>query len=199
MILGPTQEAFAQAAALLRAGEVVAHPTETVYGLAVDPFSEAAIRKLFAVKGRPETNPVLVIIDSPERLTRMVRAVDPAVLRLLEVLWPGPLSILLPRHDAVPDLLTAGSGKICVRCPGCSAARALCAAFGGAVTSTSANLAGHVPAHTAAEALLPGVALAIDGGTLATQAPSTIYDPETDRVLREGPILLAQIHAALGR
>jgi len=199
MILAPTAEALAQAATLLRAGEVVAHPTETVYGLAVDPFSETAVRRLFAVKGRPETNPVLMIIDAPAQLSSVVGKVSPEVERLITAFWPGPLSILMPRHEAVPEILTAGSGKICVRCPGCETARALCLAFGGAVTSTSANLAGEAPARSAADALLPGVALVLDGGTLAQQVPSTIYDPETDRVLRVGPVSLAEIHAALGR
>lgn len=199
MILPPSPGAFTRAAEILRAGGVVAHPTETVYGLAVDPFSDAALQRLFAVKGRPETNPVLVIVADTSQLEALCGPLPAAARALADAFWPGPLSLVLPEGPPMPALLTAGTGRICARCPAHEDARALAAAFGGPVTSTSANRSGELPALTAHNALLPGVGLAIDGGTLAPSRPSTIYDVVKKQILREGPIALDEIAAALQR
>lgn len=197
MILAPSPRAYARAAEALRAGEVVAHPTETVYGLAVDPFSEDAIKRLFEVKGRPESNPVLVIVASMAQLAPLVREVPRPARVLMKRFWPGPLSLVLPCAPGVPDALTAGTGTICIRCTENPVARGLCAAFGGGVTSTSANRSGEPPALDAGGALLPGVALALDGGMLAPSLPSTIYDVSRGTLLRKGPVGEAEILAAL--
>lgn len=197
MILAPAPEAYARAAKALREGGVVAHPTETVYGLAADPFSESALRRLFEIKGRPDTNPVLVIIAGPAQLDGLAAEVSDDAARLMAAFWPGPLSLLLPRAARVPDLLTAGTASICVRCPAHAIARAICAAFGGAITSTSANRSGDAPAIAVAGAMLPGVALGIDAGELSPAQPSTIYDPATGKILRQGPVTREQIEAAL--
>lgn len=199
MILPPSPEAFARAAEVLRAGGVVAHPTETVYGLAVDPFSDAALQRLFAVKGRPDTNPVLVIVADTAQLEALTGPLPTEARALADAFWPGPLSLVLPEGPSLPTLLTAGTGRICARCPAHDAARALAAAFGGPVTSTSANRTGQPPALTAADALLHGVDLALDGGPLAPSRPSTIYDIQARKVLREGPISSPQIEAVLTR
>lgn len=180
--------AIAQAAESLRTGSIVAYPTETVYGLAVDPFSESALRALMQAKGRPETNPILCVIAGSDQLDRLVAEVSPAARRCIEAFWPGPLSLVLPRAVGVPDLLTAGTEKVCVRCPAHETARALAAAFGGPITSTSANRSGE-PAVNALDSLdLEGIALALDAGPLAPSAPSTVYDPDTRRVFREGAV-----------
>lgn len=197
MILEPGPAAYARAAQVLREGGIVAYPTETVYGLAVDPFSEPALRALFAAKGRPEQNPVLVVIANRAQLKPLTTELSHEALRLITRFWPGPLSLVLPKAEAVSSLLTADTGNICVRCSPHPVARGLCAAFGGAITSTSANLSGQPPARTLAEAMIPGVALGIDGGELPSAAPSTIYDPAQHRVLREGAITLAEIQAVL--
>jgi len=179
---------IAQAAGILRAGGIVAYPTETVYGLAVDPFSEAALRRLMEAKGRPETNPILCIIAGAEQLDALVAEVSPKARRCMDRFWPGPLSLVLPRKEGVPDLLTAGSGRVCVRCPDHDDARALCAAFGGPITSTSANRSGEPAVSDLDDLYLEDIALALDAGPLPPSPPSTVYDPDAGKVLREGAI-----------
>lgn len=193
----PDTSGLAEAAAVLAAGGVVAYPTETVYGLAVDPFSEAAIDRLFAAKGRPESNPILLIVADESQLARLAADISPQARRCIDAFWPGPLSLLFPKAAGVPSRITAGGSMVCVRCPGSVIARELCRAFGGSVTSTSANRSGQPPARDLGELDLDGVALAIDGGRLGDAPPSTVYDPQADRVLREGGITAGQIQAIL--
>lgn len=187
-IVPPDAEGIARAAALLRTGGVVAYPTETVYGLAVDPLSPEAVDRLFEVKGREERNPVLLIVDNASQLEAVTASIPDAARPYMDRFWPGPLSMLFPRDPALPEQLTAGGAKVCVRCPANETARALCRAFGGALTSTSANRSGEPPATSVDGLNLPGVDLAIDAGPLPPSAPSTIFDPETGTVLREGAI-----------
>jgi L-threonylcarbamoyladenylate synthase len=182
----PTPEGLAEAAAILHAGGVVAYPTETVYGLAVDPHSPSALRKLFQVKGRPDANPVLLIVADATQLAQVALSLSARAMHCVETFWPGPLSLVLPAVPGLPAEI-APQGKVCVRCPGSDLARALCAAFGAAITSTSANISGEPPA-THAQAALEGVDIVVDGGALAASAPSTVYDPDADVVLREGAI-----------
>ncbi len=183
-----TPEGIAEAAALIRAGEVVAYPTETVYGLGADPFSDTAVERLFEVKGRARDKAVLLIVADMEQLTCVAAHISPRAQAYMEAFWPGPLSLVLPSASGLPDLLTGGSPTICVRCPACETARALCLAVGGPITSTSANLSGQEPARDLTRLNLPGVALAIDGGILPPSAPSTIIEPESGAILRQGAI-----------
>jgi L-threonylcarbamoyladenylate synthase len=195
-VLPPSPEAYAEAAEVLRAGGVVAYPTETVYGLAVDPHNADALARLFEVKGRPDTNPVLLIVDSPSQLDAIALPLSPRAQRCADTFWPGPLSLVLGAIPGLPAPI-APAGKVCVRCPGSHVARAICAAFGGAITSTSANLSGEPAATDATAASLAGVSLVIDGGTLPPSAPSTVYDPDTGTVFRAGAIsaeALAALH-----
>ncbi len=194
-IVPPTPEGLAEAARLLRRGEVVVYPTETVYGLAVDPASESALERLFAVKGRREDHPVLLIIADALQLQPWVAEISANAQACMEVFWPGPLSLLFPHADGLPAALTAGSAKICVRCPACPVARELCRVFGGAVTSSSANRSGEPPARSLQELHLDGVALGVDGGVLPARVPSTVYDPDGDRILRAGDITWEQLRA----
>lgn len=198
-IVPPTYEGLSEAAELLFDGEVVAYPTETVYGLAADPFSEEGLAKLFEIKGRNDGNPVLLIIDDEDDLFDVVSDVSERAEKFIEAFWPGPLSLLLPRVADLPKLVTAGQEKVCVRCPACEIARDLCQVYGGPLTSTSANRSGQPPARSLAEIDLPGVALAIDGGILEPSLPSTVYDPDEDRMVREGCITREQIRAILMR
>jgi L-threonylcarbamoyladenylate synthase len=195
--VAPDASGLAEAAAALLAGEVVAYPTETVYGLAVDPFSEGAIDRLFAAKGRPESNPILLIVADEGQLARVAAEISMLARRCIDGFWPGPLSLLFPKTPDLPLRITAGGNSVCVRCPGSVIARDLCRAFGGPLTSTSANRSGEPPARAFDELELDGVALALDGGRLGDAPPSTVYDPETDRVLREGGITAAQLRALL--
>ncbi len=194
-ILSPTPENLMEAADVLFDGGVVAYPTETVYGLAVDPFFEHALAKLFELKGRDDGNPVLLVIDDEDDLFTVVSEVSDRAAAYIEAFWPGPLSLLLPRSPELPKRVTAGGDKVCVRCPDCAIARELCRVYGGPLTSTSANRSGQPPARSLAELHLPGVALGIDGGLLPECAPSTIFDPDEMRIVRPGPITEAQLQA----
>ena len=198
-LLDCSAAALAEAAEALRAGEIVVYPTETVYGLAVDPFSEAALEKLFAAKGRDDGNPILLIVNDPAQLGAVVREVSPPAKTCMNAFWPGPLSLLFPRNPELPNRLTAGGDRICVRCPASGVARGLCHAFGGAVTSTSANPSGETPAVDLTNFDLPGVATGIDGGALPPSAPSTVYDPDAKRVLRAGAVSEEALAAVMER
>ena len=195
----PNAEGFVEAARAVRAGEVVAYPTETVYGLGVDPFSDEAVRRLFAVKGRDPSKPVLVIVADVEQLKRVTEYVSDLAWVYVRAFWPGPLSLLLPKAGALAEALTAGQEKVCVRCPGSALARRLCRAVGFAITSSSANLSGEPPARSLDALDLPGVSIGIDGGLLADSAPSTVFDPDTGHILREGAISEARVKAAWQR
>jgi len=189
---------IARAVEALRAGEVIAYPTETVYGLGANPFDAGAMERLFEAKGRDRSNPILLIVASRAQLDRVVSGVSPQALACMDAFWPGPLSILFPRHPSLPDLITAGSDKVCVRCPGHDWARALCEAFGGPVTSTSANRSGSPVVQSLDELDLPGVDLGFDGGTLDSSQASTILDAESGTILREGAISREEIARILG-
>lgn len=197
MIAVPAEpDGISQAAQAIRNGLVVAYPTETVYGLGVDPFSQAALNRLFAIKQRDHSHPVLLIVADPDQLGRVVAAMSERARAVAEAFWPGPVSLVLPKAPGLPDLVTA-QGKVCVRWPASPIAQDLCRAVGGPITSTSANRSGEPPARTFAELALPGVAIGIDGGTLEESGPSTVYDPDEGLVLRQGAVSATAIEAVL--
>ncbi len=181
------------AVAALQREAVVAYPTETVYGLGVNPFSETALDALFAVKEREPDRPVLLVVDALSDVERHVVAISDAARTCMEAFWPGPLSLLLHAVPDTPGRLTDPNGYLCVRCSEHPVARTLCRAWGGPITSTSANLSGHPPARTAEDAALPGVALVLDAGPLTALPPSTVFNPETGQILRAGPITEAML------
>jgi len=186
--LPPTDDGVTAAAAILRAGEVLAYPTETVYGLGVDPRQAAAVQALHDLKGRPEGQPMLLIVAEISQLEGLVAEVPPIAAAFMQRFWPGPLSLLLPAAAGLPPQLLGTGNKLCVRCPAHDLARALCARFRSAVVSTSANRSGEAPATALEHLDLEGIAAALDGGPLEAQAPSTVYDPVENRVLRAGPV-----------
>lgn len=192
-LLRPDEMGISAAAELVAAGEVVAYPTETVYGLAADPFNEAAVRRLFQIKGRDEQNAVLLIVADIEQLGDVAAEVSAAARGMMEKFWPGPLSLLLPRSARLPVILAAGREKIGVRQTAHPVAAALCRAVGHAVTSTSANRSGEPPVRALAKLVLPGVAAGIDAGELPVMAPSTVYDPDERVVVRPGAIAAAEL------
>ena len=198
-IVLPTHEGISTAADAIRAGEVVAYPTETVYGLAVDPFSEQAIAKLFEVKCRPADNPVLLLVANEDQLRQVVAEVSEPATACIRAFWPGPLSLLFPKAERVPGPATAGRNKVCVRLTACAVARDLCLAVGAAITSSSANRTGHPPARCLAEIELSGVTVGIDGGLLEPSPPSTVFDPDSCEVVRPGAVSEAALHALLDR
>lgn len=192
--LTPAADALRDAAGVLAADGVVAFPTETFYGLAVRALDAAMVRRLFAIKGRPESRPMLVLVDDPARIDAFAVTTAPA-RALMARHWPGALTLVLAARDGVPPELTAGTGTVGVRQPGHAVARGLAAASGGPITAPSANLTGCAPATTAAEVLRAfdgTIELVLDGGATPGGLASTVLDLTVDppRVLREGAVRL---------
>jgi L-threonylcarbamoyladenylate synthase len=194
--------AIARAAEVLRRGGLVAFPTETVYGLGADALDARAVRRIFAAKGRPADNPLIVHVAAPEQARALARAVPPAAETLMS-LWPGPLTLVLPRAAVVPDVTTAGQDTVAVRIPKHPAALALLRACGRPVAAPSANRSGR-PSPTTAEhvrADLDGVVdVILDGGPCAVGLESTVVDVTrtTPMVLRAGGLSLEALQAAVG-
>ena len=179
---------------------VTAVPTETFYGLGVDPFDRAALDRLSAIKGRAEGKPILVLVHSQQELSSFAEHVPPAASVLMDAFWPGALTILFPARASVPIAVTAGTGKIGIRLSSCQPLRQVLARVG-PLTGTSANRAGSPPAQTAREveqAFGAEVDLIVDAGPTPGGLPSTVIEAdETLRIVREGAIPRGAIEAAL--
>lgn len=193
-------EVVAQAVAALRAGQVVAIPTDTVYGLAVDPFRTGAADRLFALKRRPREVDLPVLVADREQALSLVIGVPEPALRLMDLYWPGALTIVLPRNPEVAADLGTDDATIGLRCPGHPLPLALCAAAGPLAT-TSANHHGEPTLSTAAEVAATfgaSVSLVMDGGT-CMGSPSTVVDctGEAPKLLRQGRIPWTEIVTAL--
>jgi L-threonylcarbamoyladenylate synthase len=197
-----------EAAAVVRGGGIVGFPTETVYGLCSLALDEAAVGALFAVKGRPATQPFTVMVGSAVEAAGLWRE-GPARMRALslgERFWPGPLTVVAPRASDVPDLVTGGADTVGARVPDHPVALALLRAVGAPVCAPSANPTGEPPA-TDAEAVVSAlgdradVALVLDAGPSLLGVPSTVVDVSANvpRVLRPGAIDEAALVAALGQ
>ncbi|MER7199561.1 threonylcarbamoyl-AMP synthase [Streptomyces sp. CB01635] len=192
-----------KAAGVLRAGGLVALPTETVYGLGANAEDPAAVARIFQVKGRPPTHPLIVHISAAEQLDDWVQEV-PATARLLaEHFWPGPLTLVLRRGPRVPLEATGGLETVAVRVPDHPVALALLSAFGGGVTAPSANRFGSVSPttvdHVRAE-LGDEVDFVLDGGPCEVGVESTIVDATGDApsILRPGGVTREDLEAVLG-
>ena len=187
----------------LRAGELVAFPTETVYGLGANAQHASAVQKIFVVKGRPADHPLIVHLDSARFLHRWARAVPPAAAQLAERFWPGPLTLVLPRAPEVLDLVTGGQDSVAVRVPAHPMAQQLLTAFGGGIAAPSANRYGHVSptrAEHVREEFGAEVRVVLDGGECQVGLESTIVACLGDlpRLLRPGQITLAQLQGVVG-
>ncbi len=203
-ILAPDAAGIARAAALLRAGRLVAFPTETVYGLGADARDGRAVAGIFAAKGRPRFNPLIVHVTGLEAARRLADLPAPA-LRLAAAFWPGPLTLVAPLRPGagIADLVTAGLPTLAVRVPAHPLARKLLAAFGGPVAAPSANPSGAVSPTTAAHvagALGGRIAAVLDGGACPVGLESTIVGFEGARavLLRPGGLPVEAIEQALG-
>ncbi|MBC7105262.1 MAG: threonylcarbamoyl-AMP synthase [Firmicutes bacterium] len=199
----PEPAVLEEAARVIRGGGIVAHPTETVYGLAADVFNEAAVRRVCAVKGRPVGKPLIVAVAAREDLEGLVRELVPGAEALMAAFWPGPLTLVLPRRREVPEAVTGGRDGVAVRMPAHPLALALLRAAGTPVTTTSANPAGAPPPVTAAqvERYLAGrIEVLLDGGPAGSGVPSTILDltAGVPTVLRVGAVGPAELAAVLG-
>lgn len=197
--------AVREAAGLLRAGEPVALPTETVYGLAADALAPDAVARVFAAKERPSFDPLIVHLPDKAALDRVAavpEAISPVVRRLVEEFWPGPLTLVLPKRDVVPDLVTSGLPTVAVRMSAHPVFRKVIREFGGPLAAPSANRFGRISPTSAAAVLaeLDGrIPLVIDGGACSWGLESTIIRVEPDAggkgagkprivVLRPGPV-----------
>ncbi|MDT4968934.1 MAG: L-threonylcarbamoyladenylate synthase [Acidobacteriota bacterium] len=202
MILPDSDEARARAAGVIRSGGIVAFRTDTFYGLGADPFNRDAVRRLNELKGRDD-KPILVVIGDYSQAARFIET-EPGVFEIVSGRhWPGALTIVIKARAEVPEELTAGTGTIGLRLPGDEAVRSFVSACGGALTATSANLAGSPPARTAEEverAFPRGIDLIVDDGPAIADKPSTVLDlsgPQP-RVIREGVVPISDLDAALG-
>ena len=194
---------IARAAQLLRAGGLVAFPTETVYGLGADASNAQALARLYAVKRRPAEHPVIVHFDSVERAFTWTRDVPEAARTLAKRFWPGPLTLILKRSALAKDFITGGQDNVGVRVPAHPVARELLAVFGGGIAAPSANRFGLVSPTTAAHVLADlgaDVDLVLEGGPSEVGIESTIVDLSGAKpaVLRPGKITAADIENALG-
>lgn len=202
-LLAPTPENLVRAAERLRAGGLVGMPTETVYGLAANALDEAAISRVFALKGRPKDHPLIVHLASAAQLGQWSAAADDRAARLAEALWPGPLTLVVKKARAVPAAITGGQPTVALRVPAHPVARALLELFGGGLAAPSANRFGRVSPTTAAHVAgeFPGAdLLVLDGGASVVGLESTIVDLSgtTPRVLRPGGVAREQLQEVLG-
>jgi L-threonylcarbamoyladenylate synthase len=182
-LLGSDADAIRGAAQLLRAGRVVGYPTDTLYGLAVDPRNAAAVRRLFDLKGRPESS-ALTLIACDMTQAEQAAQLTPLAARLAQRWWPGPLTIVVTARAELTREALAGGTTVGIRVPDHAVARALALEHGFPMTATSANRSGASPAVTAAELLtaLPEVDGVVDGGRARGGAPSTIVRVDDERV-----------------
>jgi len=192
-----------QAAAVLRAGGLVAFPTETVYGLGADARNPAAVARIFAAKGRPADHPLIVHLAHAGQLTAWARDIPDAAWRLADAFWPGPLTLVLPRLPDVLDAVTGGLDTVALRVPGHPVALTLLAAFGDGIAAPSANRYGCVSPTSAQdvhEELGNRVDLVLDGGRCPIGIESTIVDLSSTkaRILRPGNVTESAVRRVLG-
>lgn len=196
-------EGIARAAELLRQGELVALPTETVYGIAADARNGEAVSKIFVAKGRPQDNPLILHISEPKELESICHDIPAQAWLLAEHFWPGPLTMVLPVRDLVPKRTTAGLDTVAVRCPKTAATRELIRLAGVPIAAPSANRSGKPSTTTAAHVLhdMDGrIEAILDGGPCEVGVESTIVDltGERPRLLRPGGVTPEELRALLG-
>jgi L-threonylcarbamoyladenylate synthase len=193
--------ALADAASVIHGGGIVAIPTDTVYGLAADPFSEAAIARLFAVKGRADGHAVALVAADTAQVERQLGALTDTARRLASSYWPGPLTLLVDRPSSLPAALTGESPRVGVRVPNHDVTRELCRACGHMLTATSANMSGEPasddPDVVARVFAASDVDLLLDAGRTPGGPPSTIVEVRHDgvRLVRPGAIAWEEVEA----
>lgn len=196
-------EAVEEAARLIRAGDLVGMPTETVYGLGADALNAQAVLKIFAAKGRPADNPLIVHVSALTEIPPLVRAIPEAAARLMEAFWPGPMTLILPRADCIPDAVSAGLDTVGIRLPASEAARMLIRASGRPIAAPSANRSGK-PSPTTAQHVFEDmngrIPLILDDGPCAVGVESSVIDATGDVpvVLRPGGITPEMIRDVCG-
>jgi len=199
----PERTHVLDAVAVLERGGLVAFPTETVYGLGADASDVVAVARIFEVKARPVGHPLIVHLGGTEDLSRWAATVPATARRLVEALWPGPLTVVVQRSDSVPDVVTGGRPTVALRSPSHPVAQALLQAFGGGIAAPSANRFGRVSPTTADDVrsdLGADVDLVLDGGPCLVGVESTIVDCSRDEIaiLRPGGVPIELIENILG-
>ena len=191
------------AAELIRRGELVAIPTETVYGLGADGLNESAVAKIFEAKGRPQDNPLILHIWDAEQMEQFCHDIPKAAYDLAKAFWPGPLTMVLPARQIVPRRTTGGLNTVALRCPDNAVTREIIRLSGVPIAAPSANLSGK-PSTTTAQHVLHDhngrIAAVVDGGSCRVGVESTIVDLTEDRprLLRPGGITPEQLVSVLG-
>ncbi|NBV75159.1 MAG: threonylcarbamoyl-AMP synthase [Methylococcaceae bacterium] len=197
-----SQQSIDQAVRLLKQGQLVALPTETVYGLGADASNPEAVAKIFAAKGRPADHPLIVHIASAKQLDDWACEIPESARQLADSFWPGPLTIVLNKKPEVPLAVTGGQQTVALRVPNNPVALVLLHAFGGGIAAPSANRFGRISptrAEHVAEELGDSVACILDGGPCSVGVESTILDLSSDKpaILRPGRITRSQLKAVL--
>lgn len=201
-ILKVNAASLARAASLLQGGGLVAFPTETVYGLGADAMNGEAVRRIFLAKERPMDNPLIAHVADAAMLRPLVRAVDARARDAMDAFWPGPLTLVLPRTDRVPDAVSAGLSTVAVRMPAHEAALSLIRMAGTPIAAPSANRSGR-PSPTAAAHVLKDlggrIPLILDGGACPVGVESTVLDLSGDvpMVLRPGGVTIEMLREVL--
>ena len=203
MITSYSEDSFANAAAVIKNGGVIAFRTDTFYGLGAHPFNRNSVHKIKQLKGREDNKPILIVISDYDQLARFVTSSSPMFKLLAKKFWPGALTLIGAASAGLPHEITAGTKTVGVRLPNDDRVRLLVRACGGALTATSANRSHAAPATSAfqvQEYFHDAVNLIIDDGDAQTDRPSTVVDVSQDqpKLIREGVILWNEIKAALG-
>jgi L-threonylcarbamoyladenylate synthase len=202
MILANNLETRRHAAQIISEGGVIAFRTDTLYGLAVDPFNSLAVKRLKELKGRQESKPILLLISEIEIVNRLIPKTSRTFDVLAQQFWPGPLTLVGTGSTDLPNEITAGTNTVGVRFPNDSNVQELVRHCGGALTATSANPANSKPAETADEVeayFKTGLEFVIDGGRVTTTQASTVVDTTTVPavIIREGEVSRTMIENVL--
>jgi L-threonylcarbamoyladenylate synthase len=202
ILVKDSEETRTRAAHVIAAGGVIAFRTDTFYGLGADPFNREALRRVNNLKGRDGGKPILVVISEAAEAARFIADKSTLFNSISARHWPGALTLVVKAKPQVPDELTAGSGTIGLRLPDDERVRAFIRSCNGALTATSANLAGEPPARTAqavSQSFPTGLDLIVDGGASRGDKPSTVLDlsGERARLLREGAVSKSALQETL--
>ncbi|KAA3659069.1 MAG: threonylcarbamoyl-AMP synthase, partial [Chloroflexi bacterium] len=198
----PNLAVMAQAAAIIKQGGLVAFPTETVYGLGTDALNADAVRRIFAAKGRPAYDPVIVHVSGAHALDHIANNVPDVARRLAKHFWPGALTLVLPKAELVPGVVTSDGPTVAVRCPNHPLAQALIAAAGTPIAAPSANRFSHTSPTTAQHVwddLAGKIDMILDGGPTQIGVESTVLDVTGDvpKILRPGGVTAEALTAVL--
>ncbi len=199
----PSRRVMRKAAGIIKSGGIVAFPTETVYGLGADAFNPLAVARIFEAKGRPLFDPLIVHIADLSQMKRLTTGMDRRAGRLAGRFWPGPLTLVLPKHGLVPDIVTAGLDTVAIRMPDHLIARDLIIGSGTPIAAPSANRFGYISPTKASHVLDQmgdRVDMIIDGGDCAVGVESTIIklDGERSVILRPGGVPVEEIESVIG-